>query len=120
MALAWKAGWVNALGGSNPPTSADSKAPHPPGLRGLRRLVRRSAQLGLEAVAPLLRDQQAALVEAPLDGVDQHGRGTLGVDAVPLQLVAVLEDVVDDAGHQRLVDGRGEEVAAGQEGLGAI
>lgn len=23
MALAWKAGWVNALGGSNPPSSAD-------------------------------------------------------------------------------------------------
>src|SRR3954452_8690022 len=38
MAHAWKACWVKALGGSNPPSSADAKRAHPQGGRVLHLL----------------------------------------------------------------------------------
>src|SRR5690349_24235055 len=100
MALAWKAGWVNSPRGFESPYLRRHVGPAPAGAGPSSCSgggVRRSAQLGLEAVAPLLGDQQAALAEPTLDRVDQHRRGLLGVDAVPGQLGAVLEDVVDDA-----------------------
>src|SRR6478752_4007811 len=105
MALAWKAGWVNSPRGFESPYLRRTRRPRtcwcgafvvsrsgvadapPTGAAA----VRRSAQLGLEAVAPLLGDQQAALVEAPLDGVDEHRGRLLGVDPVPGELLAVLE-----------------------------
>src|SRR6478609_1772288 len=118
MALAWKAGWVNSPRGFESPYLRHTRWPRTCWCGAF--VVRRSAQLGLEAVAPLLGDQQAPLIEPSLDRVDEHRGRLLGVDPVPRQLGAVLEDVVDDAGHQVLVDGRREEVAAGEERLGAV